>query len=279
MNGTILSRNNSNNIKPQSHRNEMRNEKTNPYLLLRASKIARNNERLKSLGLSPPPPPPIDILPIPEKHRTSQNGTMETIVKSTGTREQRSSSSVTIPTRRSNRLRRKVINGKHDNSSSPLVHDDTSAQKEDTENKINGIEQIHARTSNHIDITSNEKKRKHNTFVDTRPPQQKSTTSSSSRSIEMNVKSIMDQYLGVELQSTGKSAVIDVSTNFDTNQSVSFNKYSGICEWKNHSLTLWVNIMDDTEQTYPNQFLEGGRKVNTKSSKKIAKLKFIKKLC
>ena len=86
----------------------MNNEKTNPYLLLRASKIARNNERLKSLGLSPPP---MDIPPTPEKHRTSHNGTVETVVKYTEAREQRSSSSITIPTRRSRRLRRKVIDG------------------------------------------------------------------------------------------------------------------------------------------------------------------------
>eukprot|EP00554_Chaetoceros_debilis_P016438 CAMPEP_0194122506 /NCGR_PEP_ID=MMETSP0150-20130528/50925_1 /TAXON_ID=122233 /ORGANISM="Chaetoceros debilis, Strain MM31A-1" /LENGTH=247 /DNA_ID=CAMNT_0038815397 /DNA_START=63 /DNA_END=807 /DNA_ORIENTATION=- len=68
-------------------------------------------------------------------------------------------------------------------------------------------------------------------------------------------------FIGRRLESFGKAAVVEhariMSGNFS---SISFNKYSGVCEFKNDILFLWVNI-GDPKSSVKNNFLNEGRHI------------------
>ena len=68
-------------------------------------------------------------------------------------------------------------------------------------------------------------------------------------------------FIGQRLSNTGKKAVIDHASLMCGNApDISFNKYSGVCEFRNEAICLWVNI-GDLKAELQNQFLDGGEKV------------------
>ena len=60
--------------------------------------------------------------------------------------------------------------------------------------------------------------------------------------------------------------------NLASAEKVSFNKYSGVVEWKN-CVFLWVNIQISSD--YPNKFLEGGKKFTWYGGSKMYEDSFI----
>ena len=64
--------------------------------------------------------------------------------------------------------------------------------------------------------------------------------------------------LGIPIENYGKAAVM---TAANRGLLPKFNKYSGVCEWRN-SVFLWVNIGGgDSGNQYVNEFSEGGRRM------------------
>lgn len=69
-------------------------------------------------------------------------------------------------------------------------------------------------------------------------------------------------FIGRRLANTGKAAVVDHASLMCGIEpgSISFNKYSGVCEFKNEALFLWVNIGVPNADV-KNDFLNGGRQM------------------
>lgn len=80
--------------------------------------------------------------------------------------------------------------------------------------------------------------------------------SSKTKDLIISIDDILSSCLGKYVSSKmGKAAVIEYVSG---SAHVSFNKYSGVLEWKN-SLFLWVNLGG------PNKFIEKGTKVRKRS--------------
>lgn len=190
---------------------------TNPYLAMREAKIARNQKRLSDLGLlkppPPPPPPPTKQQPISTRH------------------QQRSA-----PVRRSSRLSSLEQDKHSDNREGELL---PSAGKR-------------ARDTPATDTVSVARKSRSNAPTNAPPP-----AADSVRSISLDVdylilghnKDHRDGLLGKMVECTGKDYVIhksfakaayleDRQRLTGADRKLSFNKYSGVQEWKvraNHS--------------------------------------------
>ena len=94
----------------------------------------------------------------------------------------------------------------------------------------------------------------------------KLSTKISTRNTLASVDSIVRRFLGKELERTGKAAVIDAALEASSSSdgvpeyNVSFNKYSGICEWQNDAIFLWVNI-GSPHADVVNEFVDGGQRM------------------
>ena len=201
---------------------------TNPYLAMREAKIARNQKRLSDLGLLKPPPPP------PPPRTTKQ--------QPIPTRHQHRS----VPVRRSSRL----------SSLEQEKHSD------DRERELLPSAGKRARDTPDTDTVSVARKSRSNAPTNAPPPPQ---AANSVRSISLDVdylilghnKDHRDGLLGKMVERTGKDYVIHKSfakaayledrqrlTGVD--RKLSFNKYSGVQEWKvraTHSfLSIYVTL-------------------------------------
>jgi hypothetical protein len=70
-------------------------------------------------------------------------------------------------------------------------------------------------------------------------------------------------FIGQYLSTPNKSSVIEHANHYSGNPpGISFNKYSGVCEFSN-AIFLWVNIgaKEEKEDGVVNEFLNGGRQV------------------
>uniref|UniRef100_A0A7S2EEJ7 Uncharacterized protein n=1 Tax=Trieres chinensis TaxID=1514140 RepID=A0A7S2EEJ7_TRICV len=91
------------------------------------------------------------------------------------------------------------------------------------------------------------------------------TSQPTAKSTVVNVSKILERYLGRKMDSSGKAPVVRETVNASQPKNeecpgyfVSFNKYSGVCEWRNEAIFLWVN-MGNKDSDVNNEFLEGGR--------------------
>ncbi|GKY95255.1 hypothetical protein MPSEU_000487900 [Mayamaea pseudoterrestris] len=202
----------------------------NSYLALRAAKIARNQARLRELGLLNDPPP------------AAANKTTNSAPK---LRQQRKDMSVTLqPIRRSTRASR----GK---TSEPYITESTEKRRLDKGAKSKIARSRSASTST---ASANP--------VSLLP-------SSSARQIHLDINELLfgdNGMLGQPLAMTGKAAVMDTSANLasdprqlQTVVQVSFNKYSGVQEWAN-CFFLWVNFGALNNQVV-NEFYDDGKQV------------------
>lgn len=213
---------------------------TNPYLALREAKIARNQARLQELGL----------LPTTERPATTRTKKPKTGSKppSTTTEEE------PVMLRRSNRL---------------------SSQPEKASWKEPSLEEVVRRRPKRpraVAATT-----KSNTNGDTkasapRPP----PAANSVRAISIDPEILVlgggggqeSGALGLAMEQTGKEFVIYESFDRAASEQdrqrldgarLSFNKYSGVQEWKN-VIFLWVNL-GGKGGTVVNDFLDGGRQI------------------
>ena len=68
-------------------------------------------------------------------------------------------------------------------------------------------------------------------------------------------------FIGRRLSTSGKAAVVNHAASMcGMNDNIGFNKYSGVCEFKNDALFLWVNI-GVPEADVINEFLNNGKQV------------------
>ena len=77
-----------------------------------------------------------------------------------------------------------------------------------------------------------------------------------SKDLLVNIPSVVSSMLGKAMSSCNKAPVVSYCAG--TQSPVSFNKYCGVCDYKNCDI-LFVNFSNTNE--YKNEFLEGGRKI------------------
>jgi hypothetical protein len=193
-------------------------EQINPYLALRAEKIARNEARLKELGL---------LRPTTTRARVTKS---EKQKKS----EKPLENHPTLPLRRSSR--HKICR-----SSQPTTYLDLPEPKRKKLPKKDKEGAENDRTVSETPV--------------------KIFPVHSARAMDMNVNEIVSNKLGKMMERAGKAFVMEeaaqLCSHYTTN--ISFNKYSGVQEWKNDAMFLWVNLGNGGDVV--NEFLDDGRKV------------------
>ncbi|GAX15191.1 hypothetical protein FisN_12Lh109 [Fistulifera solaris] len=194
-------------------------EAENPYLRLRREKIARNQARLKELGLDKP------------NRLSPQSATVSKITK------KESFNAEYVPLRRSSRKR-----------SSPSADLSNVPETVPRRAKV--------------------KRSSPKTVVFTKEPQ--TFPAHSARAMKLNILKLIygdsdsPGLLGKKMAHTGKAFVMEESARLavaDDVHQVSFNKYSGVQEWGNNVLFLWVNLGAPNSDVV-NDFFNDGREVS-----------------
>jgi hypothetical protein len=204
-------------------------EETNPYLALRAEKIARNEARLKELGL---------LRPTATRARMKKSKQQKKSENAQPPKNQ-----PTLPLRRSSRR-----------TSQPTTYLELPEPKRRNQSKKDE-ERTHGDFANDMTVLE--------TPVKIFPGH-------SARAMDMNVNEIVSKKLGIMMERTGKACVMEeaaqLCSHYTTN--ISFNKYSGVQEWKNDAMFLWVNLGNCGDVV--NKFLNGGRKVRVTVNEKVS---------
>jgi hypothetical protein len=211
----------------------------NAYLALREANIARNEARLRELGLikeqhvSAPPA---------KKSRISTRNTAATTTDA---------AVATSPPRRSGRLKQQPP------EHPPLEEDPTIQEDRPT------IRKKKRTKSNNNHDQSNQK-----------PAPQVPPKANSVRAISIDVKRLVlgtadtQGVLGIPMEQTGKEFVVyeafrrsacDKIQQELLGNRLSFNKYSGVQEWGSGVLFLWVNIGNN--DSVVNDFINGGKQI------------------
>ena len=219
---------------------------SNPYLALREAKIARNQARLRELGL-------LSKKELPSSGRTTTppTKTATTAVAKVETKP--------LVLRRSRRLSQLPENPDYTEPNVDLIRERKSKRS-----RITTTTRKTTRTTTTTTTKGGDK-----TPVSRPPP-----AANSVRAISINPENLVfgkdkvSGFLGVPMERTGKEFVIYESferaaLSEDRHRlegsRLSFNKYSGVQEWKN-SIFLWVNL-GGKDGTVVNDFLEGGKQI------------------
>ena len=220
-------------------------EESNPYLAMRKAKIARNQRRLKELGLALPVPQVITPNP-PRSNSNKRNN-------------QRKSQVYTGPVRRSGRLSSQV---KPDYKDVTLLNEKQIGGRKRSHDDAAYLDTDDTKT----DDSTIAKPKRVPTYTKSKPGV---PAPNSVRSINLNVDKLIlgkSGLLGKMVQHTGKEHVINQcfslsATTYDqerlANTKLSFNKYCGVQEWSN-CVFLWVNLATSDS---PNDFLLDGRQI------------------
>lgn len=192
----------------------------NAYLLMREKKIARNKQRLESLGLSK------SVSEIQASHKKS--------VSSRTSAESNVEVHQSIATRRSSRIR---------NTSTDDVVKDTEMQITEA------MKSKPTKKRQRTEIDAPEKDITIPSDLPSKPIVQSEAKPGTTRATYVNTQSVLfgnfdyPIFIGRRLAATGKAAVIEHANFMCGNPpNISFNKYSGVCEFKNDCLFLWVNV-------------------------------------
>jgi len=233
----------------------------NPYLALRAAKIARNEARLRELGL-------LSSFNGTQSHHYSGKDAKK---GTSGKRKQRTRArALEIEPRRSTRRSRRQLDQKQE----------TRPTKDDE--LMDSTEQVPIRKRSKFATDPS------STVAVISPASVESTTETapsirlvnvaknSARAIVLDIDRVVDTYLGQSMESTGKAFVMDESAriaglNLEGRVSVSFNKYSGVQEWgtmvpenaneSTSSMYLWVNLQSTTFKLGCNEFMNEGQDI------------------
>jgi hypothetical protein len=206
----------------------------NPYLALRASKIARNQARLEELGLWKPTLLPIIRTNAAANSRGHNNN-------NSNSNNKKASTTTKQPVRRSRRL---------------------SEQPEQPEREEK--EEAEAKSSL---VVRRKRKRTRSPISPPLPP-----AANSVRSIDIDTEALVlgeKGILGVSMERTGKEFVIYESFALAATTEeqdrlqgsrLSFNKYCGVQEWRN-SIFLWINLGNKDNNPVVNDFLEDAKQI------------------
>ena len=235
------------NIKSANDGNE-----TNSYLLLREAKIARNKERLERLGLAK------QIEPVASPLGENVASTDKKEVKSKG-KEDGSEWKPVVGTRRSSRIR--------NDSNMKGTLDESSSKSENFGKKIGNLQLTKRRRTNSEKNSKTPTKEADTSTAKTKVVIQSEAKPGTTRATNINVKQSLNGnfdypiFVGRRLAATGKAAVVEHANFMSGNPpGISFNKYSGVCEFRNSALFLWVN-MNTPDADVRNEFLNEGKQV------------------
>jgi len=225
-------------------------EDENPYLRMRAAKIARNKERLESLGL---------MKKTLTRGASARSAAAAAASSSTTRRNKKHQSPLpSVAVRRSARRAGIAVDYREwsgDTSASSASATRTAAAAPIKATQISGRDTTSAAAEVEIDEDA---------LLAAKKSAASSAIKPSTKNTTCSVGAIVRRWLGKELESTGKAAVIDAAMGASTSVggvgSISFNKYSGLCEWKNDAIFLWVNI-NAPNADVKNEFLDGGRRM------------------
>lgn len=224
---------------------------TNPYLALRAAKIARNQARLRELGL----------LSVERPHAAKQKRASR-VSESRKKVDSSSHNDTAKPQelRRSKRLKSTAVDNPC-NIVSPSDDNDKTVKRHSQARRVSKITRNQAGGFQNFGSLNNDPSRQHapNMVI----------PSNSARAIYLDVEVLMQNFLGKQCDRTGKAAVIEESarksyrkcTLPSTPISISFNKYSGVQEWAGNVLFLWVNL-GSPKCDVVNEFLADGRHIS-----------------
>jgi hypothetical protein len=232
-------------------------QETNPYLALRASKIARNQARLAELGL----------LPVPSgftrRDHSSSNERSSAVARRVSPSQPHKRTPSPVVLRRSNR---------HSGQTRQANNVEASIRERRLSEGRKRSRPEHVDKDHDVDdLQESQGKRLPSLAA---PPPRAPPSPRSVRMIALDPNVIVENFLGSPMERTGKEFVIHESFRLAASQddknrlgvdpALSFNKYSGIQEWKNVSF-LWVNLVaserrEGTVRT-ANTFMHGGRLV------------------
>jgi len=188
----------------------------NTYLLLRKAKIARNNEKLEKLGLNKP--------------NSKKNGASVSSRSREGIQDAKWRP--VIATRRSSRLSSGAVEPEV-----PTISTNNAIESKSTSKKRQRNEKDNTRSKSAPD--------------DSKPKVivQSEAKPGTTRATYVDVKKVLHGhfdyplFIGRRLANTGKAAVVEHAAFMCGNEAgISFNKYSGVCEFQNDALFLWVNM-------------------------------------
>lgn len=231
----------------------------NPYLALRAAKIARNNAKLNELGLLKPS----------VKHKRAQiKDTTQSTGKTSWTTSRIDTHTHYPTTRMSTRqkeqptTRRSLRIAQHHTSTIGPVRDRKRPKLSDPT-----IESATPKSQQQSQSQGEWNLHKSNARSSSSSKSQIPPALNSVKRIKLSVCDTVNQYLGRSMTNTGKACVIQTvlgrgggAAAAGTDINASFNKYSGVQEWANDAIFLWVNV-GKKDDTIINEFLDGGRRV------------------
>jgi len=222
-------------------------EDSNPYLAMRKAKIARNQRRLKELGLALPVPQV--ITPNPPRSNDNKRNNQRKVYSGPVRRSGRLSSQTKPDYKDVTLLNEKQIGGSRKRSHDDVAYNDLDTA-EDTKTDVSTIaKRVPKDTKSKPGVVP--------------------AAPNSVRSINLDVNKLVlgtTGLLGKMVENTGKEHVINQSfslsaTPYDqerlANTKLSFNKYCGVQEWSN-CVFLWVNLATSDS---PNDFLLDGRQI------------------
>ena len=197
----------------------------NPYLALRAAKIARNNDKLQELGLLKPPSKSGR-----RRQPPTENGPKRPTLNRRVERPQQQ------PTRRSTRNRQSP--DEKDDALSPVAPESILPSRK-----------RRLRTTDSPTETTGVRTKSTVAYV---------FAANSVRRIEISVSELVNKFLGRTMAKTGKACVIQTTLG---GMDASFNKYSGVQEWGNDAIYLWVNLDNPGKNDVVNDFPQNGRQL------------------
>lgn len=232
-------------------------QETNPYLALRAAKIARNQARLEELGL-------VSFPAAVTRRGTSSSKQSHSASAKRLLSLQSRKVPAPVSLRRSNRLSEQDGQPNYVEDSMRESRSSGSRKRPQPEN-LDG----------HNDAQELERvpvPRLIRSPMSTGPPVRAPPPPNSVRSVSLHPNMIVHNFLGKPMEQSGKAFVVHQCFRVAAQQEdkdrrgddppLSFNKYSGVQEWKNVTF-LWVNLVatkqrDGTVRT-ANRFLHDGK--------------------
>jgi hypothetical protein len=268
------------------------NDETNPYLALRQANIARNEARLRELGLLHEA-----LKPSTKRSRstsdpksTTRSYHERTSKRIAGTRVDEgewntaidgtptpvgeggddiealpTSLGISRPLRRSRRTLGRSVDYKEISNSMTTTRVYDGIKLLEGHKDVTDIFEPDGEVDNAIKLSRNTDER-----VSLAPARTAaaSVAPNSARNIPLDVhRLVLDPekgWLGKPMEATGKAVVMETAAQLFTTEQhvhrkVSFNKYSGAQDWK-RGIFLWVNL-GGPNNTVANDFLDGGRQI------------------
>jgi hypothetical protein len=243
-------------------------ESNNPYLALRAAKIARNEARLRELGLIKTLPPPTIVATTAAAALSAQAAKGRKDAAAAGNKRKADASAAAAVDRsnlrRSKRHAPAII-------VTPVTQI-TAAVAASSRHGMRGAA-LQSKAAKQDEVTLSQVVAITPLSSSPSLPANGLLAPNSARAIHLNVAKLVvstendEGLLGRVMAQTGKAFVMEEAArlaatetvSYDCYRSISFNKYSGVQEWGN-ALFLWINLGAPNCDVV-NEFLDEGRRV------------------